>query len=103
MKLELINQKEDKLLSRKEILFKLYFDKSTPNKEETKKLISETLKCDLDVLVLEKVKQRFGERSADVFAYLYKDKESLKKIEFKNKKLKKEIKKDNNGEEKGKK
>ncbi len=94
MKLELINQKEDKLLSRKEILFKLDFDKSTPNKEEIKKQICENLKCDPDILVLEKVDQRFGERIADVSAYLYKNKEILKKIEFKNKKLKKETKKE---------
>ena len=89
MKLELIKEKEEKLFNRKEILVKLDFEKHTPSKEVIKKELSDKLKLNPELLTLNKVKQRFGERTADIFAYVYKDAVSLKKLEFKNKKQKK--------------
>ncbi len=91
--MEILQEKENKLLHRKEILLKTNFEKSTPSKEEITKQLVNKLKVDPEVLKLDKVKQKFGERSADITAYVYKDKESLKQVEVKNKKVKKEAKK----------
>ena len=89
MKIELVKEKEEKLFNRKEILVKLDFEKNTPSKEVIKKELSDNLKLNPELLTLNKVKQRFGERTADIFAYIYKDAASLKKLEIKNKKQKK--------------
>lgn len=94
MKLELVKEKEEKLFNRKEILAKLDFEKNTPSKEVIKKELCDHLKFNSELVALTKVKQRFGERSADIFAYVYKDKDSLNKLEFKKKKVKKEAKKE---------
>ena len=92
--MEIIEQKEDKLLHRKEVLLKVDFEKNTPSKEESNKELVNTLKVSSDLIKLDIIKQRFGERSADIVAYVYKDKESLKKVEVKNKKIKKVVKKE---------
>lgn len=89
MKIELVKEKEEKLFHRKELLVKLNFDKDTPSKQVVKKELSDHLKLNPELLTLNKVKQRFGERCADVFAYIYKDAASLKKLEVINKKQKK--------------
>ena len=91
--MEIIEQKEDKLLHRKEVLLKVDFEKNTPSKDEINKELVNILKVSSDIIKLDVIKQRFGERNADIIAYVYKDKESLKKVEVKNKKIKKEVKK----------
>lgn len=87
--MQILKEKEEKLLSRKEILAEVQFEKCTPKKEDLKKQLSDKLKADHELLVIEKVHQKFGERRANISAYLYNDKESLKKAEVKNKKVKK--------------
>ena len=89
MKLHLLNQKEEKLFSRKEVNFRVDFERVTPSKEELKKQISEHLKLDPELVKIEKADQKFGERSADVSVLVYNDKEIMKKIEVRNKKAKK--------------
>ena len=89
MKMHIVEEKEDKLLHRKEVLLKADYEKQTPTKDEINKELINVLKSNAEVIKLDVVKQRYGERSADVIAYVYKDKESLKKVEIKNKKLKK--------------
>jgi len=93
MKLEIIKEKEDKLLNRKELFLNIKFEKSTPSKESIKKQLCENLKLDPELLKLDEINQGFGERKAVVLAYLYKSKDQMNKIEKKNKKLKQESKK----------
>jgi small subunit ribosomal protein S24e len=90
----MLNQKEEKLLQRKEVNFRVDFEKVTPTKEELKKQISEHLKLDPELVKIEKADQKFGERSANVSALIYDNKEIMKKIEVRNKKAKKEVKKE---------
>lgn len=87
--MQITNQKEDKLLQRKEITFKVNFEKITPKKEDLKKEISEHLKTEPELVKIEKVHQGFGERSAKVTAFVYSDKNFMKKVEVINKKVKK--------------
>ena len=86
------------LLSRKDYTIELSYEGATPSKEETKKKLAEFLKHDTNLIVLKHIYPKFGERKVDILAYLYKDHESLKKIEEHKKKVKKE-----DGKEKGKK
>ncbi len=94
MKMHLLSQKEEKLFQRKEVAFKVEFEKVTPNKEELKKQISEHLKVNPELVKIEKADQTYGERSAEVTALVYSDKDFMKKVEVRNKKVKKEAKKE---------
>jgi len=89
MKMHIVGEKEDKLLHRKEVLLKADYERQTPTKDEINKELINVLKASSEVIKLDVVKQKYGERSADIIAYVYKDKESLKKVEVKNKKVKK--------------
>ena len=80
MKMHLLNQKEEKLFQRKEVNFKVDFEKVTPSKEELRKSISEHLKLDPELVKIEKADQKFGERSANVSALVYDNKEIMKKV-----------------------
>ena len=93
-KMQILDQKEEKLFNRKEVNFKVNFDRVTPNKEDLKKQISEKLKVDPELVVIEKAHQHFGERTVEVSALIYSDKEFMKKVEIRNKKVKKEAKKE---------
>ena len=94
MKIHLLNQREEKLLHRKEVRFKVDFEKVTPSKEELKKQISEHLKTNPELVKIEKADQTFGERSAEVSVLVYSDKDFMKRVEVKNKKVKKDAKKE---------
>ena len=91
--MQILDQREEKLLQRKKVLFKVDFEKTTPKKEDLKKQISEKLKVDPELVVVEKIHQGFGTRTAEVHALIYSDKNLMKKIEVRNKKVKKEEKK----------
>ncbi|MBI2671792.1 hypothetical protein HYX16_02565 [Candidatus Woesearchaeota archaeon] len=88
MNIKVVNEKEEKLLNRKDILINLDFEDKTPSREVIKKELVEKLKIDPELLKIKKIQQEFGDRKAKVFAYLYNSKESLNKIEVKNKKKK---------------
>lgn len=89
MKINTVKEKEDILFNRTEIHFSVDFEKYTPSKDEILKELSNNLKMNSELVSLNKIKQRFGERKADVLVYVYKDKDTLKKVEFKHKKAKK--------------
>lgn len=102
MNIEKVDEKENPLLLRKEINFKITYDKEkSPSKEEVKKLLINTLKCDENLIVLNKINQIFGKNEARVNLYLYNNIENLKKIE-KKKKVKKEHAKKESKEQKNK-
>lgn len=88
MNIKVVNEKEEKLLNRKDILINLDFEDKTPSREVIKKELVEKLKIDPELLKIKKIQQEFGDRKAKVFAYLYNSKESLNKVEVKNKKKK---------------
>jgi len=88
MNLKIVNEKEEKLLDRKNIMLNIDFEAKTPSREEIKKELVEKLKAAPELLKIKRISQEFGSRNAKVLVYLYNTKESLNKIEIKNKKKK---------------
>ncbi|MBI2507716.1 hypothetical protein HYV89_02075 [Candidatus Woesearchaeota archaeon] len=86
-----INETYLPLLKRKEIVFEIdHARKSTPKKEEIKKLIAEELKADENLINLQKVINHFGSTRTKVIAEVYESKEDFEKLIKKNKKAKKD-------------
>ncbi|MBW2966173.1 hypothetical protein KY342_03650 [Candidatus Woesearchaeota archaeon] len=81
MQLEILDKKEEELLSRTAIKAHITFDKATPSNQEIKKQIASESKADETLVVVKNVYTEYGRSEADVNAYIYKSKEELQKIE----------------------
>ncbi len=78
-----IEKNEDKpLLARKEIAGSIMFEeKATPSNDTIRKAIAAELKVDEKVVIVKHIYTAYGASEAKVEAYVYKDEESLKKME----------------------
>lgn len=94
--MNIIKQEDMKLLSRKDYIINIDYDGATPKNEEVKKMLASNLKHDESLIVVKHIYPVFGEKKANVVASIYDDIASLKKIEERKKKARKD------GKEKGK-
>lgn len=94
MQLKIIQEKDSKLLERKELELDAFFEKGTPSNAEIKKGLSSSLKKPEELIVIKKIDQHYGVSKAHVFVYVYNDIEQLKKIEHIKEKKKEEGKKE---------
>ncbi len=92
MQLKILEDKENKLLNRKEIEGEIKVEERTPSNNEVKKKLAEIFKTEEELIVVEHIYQEFGVDKAKVYAKIYKSKEDLNKIEIIKQKKKKEVK-----------
>lgn len=95
MDMKITEKKEEAPLSRVKLTGEIAFESVTPSYEEVRKKISSSLNCDEKLIVIKNIYTKFGMKKASLFAYVYKNEESMKKIEPKPK-----VKKAKPGEEK---
>ena len=81
MQSKILEEKDSKLLERKEIKLEVNFDKSTPSNLDMKKSIANIFKTSEELILIKKIHQHFGANKATVQANIYKDIEKLKKTE----------------------
>jgi len=80
--IEIYEEKENKLVNRFEIKFKLNNKgKGTPNRMDFKKEIAAQKTVDEDLTIIRKLKTQFGTPLITGLAHIYKDKETLKFFE----------------------
>ena len=94
MELKIISEEEKPLLSRKEIKATLTFENATPSNKEVQELLAKQIKSDASLVLIKKIDSKYGLGKADVFAYQYKDADTLKNIEPQPKKKKGDDKKE---------
>lgn len=77
---EIINQKENKLLNRKEV--EAYLEEKAPSltRIELKNQLAKKLKVEENLIVIENIKTHYGKVGANVLAYVYADEVTLKKV-----------------------
>src|SRR3989338_1456729 len=81
MELSINEKKDNGLLSRTEICGTLSFQNATPSNADVAKNLASKLAADEKLVVVKKIKTKFGAKSADLCAYVYKDASALKRIE----------------------
>ena len=81
MQINIINKKEEPLLSRTMVTANLEFEKATPSYKEVTKLISAHLKADEKLIAIRHVYNSFGVKKAEVIAYVYSDESKKHSIE----------------------
>lgn len=77
--MEIIENKENKLLGRKEILAKMSSDGATPRRVQVKKEIAKKLKVDESLVIVNSVENAFGDTNVNIRAKVYENKESLER------------------------
>jgi len=80
--MKILEQKENFLLKRKEILARLEAEK-TPSFEEVKEALSKQFKADKEAIAIKKVDGGYGLKDFRIKAFIYDSKEDKEKIEKK--------------------
>ncbi len=81
MNLEILEERANKLLHRTEIEARITFDSATPSREEIVKLVAAKKNVPEDLVIVENINQKFGQRVADVSVRIYESKHVLEEIE----------------------
>lgn len=81
MKLNIITEKNNDLLGRKELIFNLEFDGATPKTEDVKNEIATASKSKKELVIIKVIKNDYGQTKANGNAYVYNSIEDLKKLE----------------------
>ena len=83
MEIEITEEKENQLLGRKEVRFKLKHEAegASPSREEARNALIKALKCSSNLLVIDKMGTEFGKRETVGYAKVYKGEDRLKEIE----------------------
>ena len=84
MELEIIEQNDNPLLNRQEIKVVIkHNEKSTPRRNQVIKNLSEQLKTNRELVIIDHLKNAYGKTETHGYAKVYSDKGSLTKIETK--------------------
>ena len=84
MELEITERNDNPLLNRQEIKVVIkHSESSTPRRNQVIKNISEQLKTNRDLVIIDHLKNAYGKTETHGYAKIYSDKESLSKIETK--------------------
>jgi ribosomal protein S24E len=76
--MKIIEQVEEPILSRKKVSATVDFEGATPTKKKITQQLSTALKVDMDAVKLMSIRTIYGERRANVSAYVYTDKDAMK-------------------------
>lgn len=105
MKIEILNEKENSLLNRKEIKFRILYEGATPSIKEVREKLIPVLNSEDNLTIVDSIVSTFGGRIAGGYAKVYKDKEGMKvepkhriKKNFGIEEKKEEVEKENVGE-----
>ena len=82
---KLIEEKENPLFNRKEVVFEVQA-KITPSRTEVEKLISEKFSTQAGNIKIKKIHGKFGSNNFNITSFIYKSEEDKNKIEPKTKK-----------------
>ncbi|MHC1567748.1 MAG: 30S ribosomal protein S24e [Candidatus Syntropharchaeia archaeon] len=83
MKIEIIEERANPLLNRQEIMFRATYEGGTPSREEIRKMLVETLKKKPELIVVERMRNKFGKRETTGYAKVYESEERIREIERK--------------------
>lgn len=93
MKFHILDEKENKLLGRKEVLAGIDFDGKTPTISEIHAEAGAHIKTDAKLIVVKKIMQKYGENKAKTTIYIYNSEKEMKNLEKDVRKVKRENKK----------
>ena len=73
MKIEVVDKKDEKMLSRMQVTASLEFENATPNYTEVTTALATKIKADEKLIAIRHIYTAYGNKKAKVIAYLYND------------------------------
>jgi len=87
MEIEITEERDNQLLKRKEVFFKLKHEEeggkkgASPSREEARDVLIKKLRCSPNLLVIAKMRTEFGKRETVGYAKVYESEDRLREIE----------------------
>jgi len=81
MDIQIIRSKDNPILKRKEIVFKVIFDESTPSRKSVVERLAATENSKVGLVYVDSLKTEFGKRESLGYAKIYETAERAKEIE----------------------
>lgn len=81
MEINILEDNQKPLLSRREVLAEVSFDAQTPSRPEIRKALASKLKVNVELVIVTNIDTEFGYRKANVDAHVYKNKKDLEAVE----------------------
>ncbi|MEA1992965.1 MAG: 30S ribosomal protein S24e [Euryarchaeota archaeon] len=83
MKIEILEEKENPLLERKELSFKVIPEGGSEKYENVRKKIAAMLDLDENTFVIQRLQSQFGKKEYRGFLKIYKDEDNMRDVEEK--------------------
>lgn len=83
MNLEIIQDKKNPLLKRRELDLLIYYESSTPRRDDLRRALSEKYGVEIERIVVEKMESLFGARKMRAHVHIYDATEHAKRFERK--------------------
>lgn len=81
MNLNIISEKENNLLQRKELALTIQYDKATPTRKEIREAVSSKLSANPETVFIRNITSKFGIKEIDALIHIYFSKEAGLKTE----------------------
>ena len=81
MNIEIIEDKENKLLNRRGVKFSVSHDGATPSREKIRKGLASFLKTKEELLVIDNMRSEFGKRETIGYAKVYESEQLVRELE----------------------
>lgn len=81
MNIEIIEKKVNPLLKRREIMFKVDHEGTTPSREEIRKNLAEMTNAKKELIIIDRMRSEYGKRETQGYAKIYRSEKGLKEIE----------------------
>jgi len=87
MEIEITEEKENQLLRRKEVFFRLKHEEekekkgASPSREEARNALIKKLRCSPNLLVIDRMGTEFGKRETVGYAKVYESEDRLREVE----------------------
>ena len=81
MEIEILKERKNPLLKRKEFFFTIKHEGATPRREEARKGLIKKLRSKQNLIVIDWLKTEFGKKETVGYAKIYESEERLREIE----------------------
>lgn len=98
MEIEVLSERENPLLSRKEIRCLIRYQGPTPTIKDVKLKIAAMYNVDKNLVIVDKIDQEFGKMESKCYVKIYSDEDMMKMIEKKSTLEKNKIEEEKEGE-----
>ncbi len=78
MEISIVEERENAVLKRKEVRFKVEFEGATPSRKDVKEKLCHQLKAKPELVIVDELGQRYGLNEASGYAKIYSDADALK-------------------------